>query len=123
MDSLNKVSEGDDPKDFNGDEVIEYLATATDEEKQRVHDAENSDDDKQRKGVLEASLVEDDEEDEDELEDEEDEPEEEDDGEDEYDPHADPDVPSSSLADTIVTELKSGNSPTLQAVKDAAKNK
>jgi hypothetical protein len=42
---------------------------------------------------------------------------------DSYDPYLDPVVPSSTLADTINTELQSGEgSPTLQALRDAKKD-
>lgn len=40
-------------------------------------------------------------------------------GDDDYSPYKDPDVPSTSLADVIAVELESGDSPTLNALKDA----
>lgn len=40
---------------------------------------------------------------------------------DDYDPYQDPDVPSSFIAGVIAVELKGGESPTLKACKEAAK--
>jgi hypothetical protein len=48
-----KMKAGDNPADFNGDEVNEFLAGADDAEKARVLEAEAAEDGKKRKGILE----------------------------------------------------------------------
>jgi hypothetical protein len=115
-----------DPSDFTADAVAEALKDASDEEKQRVAEAEGDDG---RKGVLSAT-----EEADDSDESKSDSEDKEDDGvvdyskldpsDENYTPYQDPAVGSSVLADVIVNELAGGDgkSPTLDACREAYKD-